>query len=226
MSKVILCVEDNLRVQLFNKPLLEAKGFTVKTAMTLAQAREIIGREMPSLIVLDIHLPDGNGLDFLRELRKQQKTSNVPVIALTVDKEDNDLVAGFASGCDDYLPKPYNFDVLYARIEGLLRRAWYSGSIHKGALTLDILRNKAFVNGRNAELTPKEFAVLLFLVQNEGKELTAEAIYEHVWGTAMNIDSGAVRRHISMLKKKLDEENAVDFSILTEYGRGYTFTTD
>jgi DNA-binding response OmpR family regulator len=119
-GKTVLCVEDNPQVQMLNKPLLEAKGFAVELAMTLAEAREAVGRSMPDVIILDMRLPDGSGLDFLRELRK---TSAVPVIALTVKKEDADIIEGMESGCDDYVPKPYSFPVLYTRIEGLLRRA-------------------------------------------------------------------------------------------------------
>ena len=222
MSKVILCVEDNMQVQTFNKSLLEAKGFTVKTAMTLAQAREIIGRETPSLIVLDIYLPDGNGLDFLRELRKQQKTSNVPVIALTVDKEDNDLVAGFASGCDDYLPKPYNFDVLYARIQGLLRRAGYSGSVTNGLLTLDIASGRAFASGVDMLLTPKEFALLLFFAQNEGITMSAEQLYEKIWKAPLGNDKRSLQKHISAMRAKL-EESRCGYTVSAVYGEGYRF---
>ena len=89
MNKIILCVEDNEQIQMFNKLHLEAKGFAVRLAMTLLDARDEINRETPGLIILDIHLPDGNGLDFLRELRK---TSNIPVIALTDSKEDVDIL--------------------------------------------------------------------------------------------------------------------------------------
>ena len=218
MNKVILCVEDNMQVQIFNKPLLEAKGFTVKPAATLAEARDITARELPCLIILDIHLPDGNGLDFLRELRK---TSNVPVLALTDDNEDKDIVAGFASGCDDYVPKPYTFEVLYARIEGLLRRA--SGVpdfIEKGSLKVDISSRRAFVRGRDILLKPKEFDVLLYLVRNYETHIGAELLYRKIWGQEMSGDDNAVKFQISSLRKKLESSG---YTITSKRGEGYCF---
>ena len=218
MNKTILCVEDNMQVQTFNKPLLEAKGFTVKPAMTLAEAREIIGREQLCMIILDIHLPDGNGLDFLRELRK---TSNVPVLALTDDKEDNDLIAGFASGCDDYVPKPYTFPVLYARIEGLLRRvSSVPDFIEKGSLKVDITSRRAFVLGKDMLLKPKEFDVLLYLVRNGGTHINAEMLYRKVWGLEMSGDDNAVKFQVSSLRKKLEGSGC---TITSKRGEGYCF---
>jgi DNA-binding winged helix-turn-helix (wHTH) protein len=113
---------------------------------------------------------------------------------------------------------------LEARNETLARQKAEATEITRGPLTLNIPQRKALVDGRDAELTSKEFGVLLLLVQNEDKELTGEAIYESVWGTAMSGDTGAVRQHISRLKKKLGEKDTDRFSILNELGRGYTFT--
>ena len=219
MSKrVILCVEDNVQVQIFNKQLLEAEGFTVKLAMTLTEAREELAREMPGLIILDIHLPDGNGLDFLRELRK---TSNVPVIALTNDNEENDLVVGLASGCDDYLPKPYTFPVLLARIDALMRRASnVPDLIEKGSLKLDVLAGQAFLYDKNLLLAQKEFLLLLFFVQNEEKTISAEYIYEKIWKQPMSDDDNALKNTVYKLRKKL---NGSGYIITNERGEGYGF---
>lgn len=218
-NKVILCVEDNMQVQLFNKQLLEAKGFTVRLAMTLAEARETVAREMPGLIILDIHLPDGNGLDFLRELRK---TSTVPIIALTNDNEDKDLVTGFASGCDDYVPKPYTFPVLYARIEALLRRAGYAENILKGNLTLDVSSGKTFLSGADMLLKPKEFALLQTLAQNENITVSAERLYEKVWKAPIGSDKRSLQKQISTLRAKL-ADGGCGYTISSVYGEGYRF---
>jgi DNA-binding response OmpR family regulator len=217
-SKVILCVEDNMAVQTFNKPLLEQAGYTVKPAMTLAGAWETVRREMPGLIVLDIHMTDGNGLDFLRELRK---TSNVPVLLLTGDSKDADMVSGFQSGCDDYLPKPYAFPVLLARIEALLRRAASVPEIlTKGNLTLGITKMIARVNGEDLSLPPKEFALLLFFVQHEGSTMSDEYLYETIWGQPMIDDNSAIKNMIYKLRKKL---NGSGYTITNERGEGYCF---
>lgn len=219
-GKTVLCVEDNPKVQMFNKPLLEAKGFTVELAFTLAEAREAVGRKMPDLIVLDIRLPDGSGLDFLIELRK---TSNVPVIALSDKKEDIDIIEGMESGCDDYMPKPHVFPVLYAKIEGLLRRASIVPDIlEKGALKLDLLAGQVFVNGKDLLLKPKEFALLRLLIQNEGKVMSAEHIYQYVWNAPIGNDKRALQTRVSAIRKKLDESNS-GYTVRSAYGEGYCF---
>jgi len=220
MNKTILCVEDNPKVQMFNKPLLEAKGFTVELAYTLAEAREAVERKMPDLIILDIRLPDGSGLDFLIELRK---TSNVPVIALTDKKEDIDIIEGMASGCDDYMPKPFSFPVLYARIEGLLRRASKVPDIlEKGALKLDILAGQAFIRGEDILLAQKEFSLLLLFAQNEGKMMGVEYIYEKIWNAPIGNDKTALQNRVSAIRKKLEDKN-FDYTVRSIYGKGYCF---
>jgi DNA-binding response OmpR family regulator len=219
-NTVILCVEDNAQIQLFNKPLLEAKGFTVRPAMTLAGAREILGRETPGLIILDIHLPDGNGLDFLRELRK---TSNVPVIALTNNRAEQDLVTGLASGCDDYITKPYTFPVLYARIEAVLRRvANMPDVIEKSGLRLNVLAGQAFLDGADLLLKPKEFLLLSFLLQHENTLISAEKLYETVWKAPDAGDRRTLQNHISAIRKKL-EGGGCAYTIRSVYGKGYCF---
>jgi DNA-binding response OmpR family regulator len=217
-SKTILCVEDNIQVQMFNQSLLEAKGFAVKLAMTLAQAREICVAGMPELIILDIHLPDGSGLDFLRELRKN---SHVPVIALTKDSEEADLVAGLASGCDDYVTKPYAFPVLYARIGAVLRRtAKLPDSVEKGALRLDLTAGRAFVHGKDMLLTQKDFALLLLFAQNEGSAVSAEALYEKLWKAPLAGNINALKNAVSRLRAKLGGSG---YAIATRRGEGYVF---
>jgi len=215
----VLCIEDNIKVQMINKPLLEAKGFAVKMAMNLREAGAEISREMPSLIILDIHLPDGNGLDFLRELRK---TSMVPVIALTNNKEESDIVEGLASGCDDYIPKPYAFPVLYARIEALLRRvAHIPGTITIGAITINVNANQAFINGVNLELSKDlEFSLFYVLAQNESKTFMSEELYEKVWGQQMKGNSQALSSVIKRVRGKI---KGYGYTIESVHGVGYRF---
>ena len=112
--KRILLVEDEVKVQDYNKYLLEKEGFAAETAMTLAEARTAAERQTPDIIVLDIGMPDGSGLDFLREFKQ---TSNIPVLLLTGYNKNEDVLAGFERGCNDYLKKPYAFPELLARIK-------------------------------------------------------------------------------------------------------------
>jgi len=219
MNKFVLCVEDDKAMQLMNKSMLEAKGFTVKTAMTLREAHEHMSAEMPDIIILDIHLPDGNGLDFLRELRK---TSQVPVIALTNNKEEQDIVEGLKSGCDDYIPKPHSFPILYARIEALLRRTQnVPETITKGTLVLETYSNTALIGGEDLRLTGREFDVLFLLVQHEDKLLTEDFIFEKIWGQPLINDKNALQVVISRLRKKI-ETSGYDAVKMRE--KGYIFT--
>jgi len=203
---------------MMNKPLLESKGYAVKMAMTIAEAREVIKHSMPDLIILDIHLPDGSGLDFLCEVRK---TSPVPVIALTNNKDEQDIVEGLTSGCDDYIPKPYSLAILGARIDALLRRTEkLPDVITKGTLTIIVTSDEAYVNNVNLGLSPKEFSLLCFLAQNEGQILGTEYLYEKVWGQQMLSDKGAIRASVHKLRKKIETSG---YTIFSDYGKGYYF---
>jgi two-component system response regulator ResD len=209
--------------------MLSRKGYEVLLAFTAAEARERVHESKPDLFILDVMLPDGDGFSLCVEFRKD---SDAPVLFLTGKKDPEDKVTGFERGGDYYLTKPYIREEFLAVVGSLLRRAEQmrkkiaeTTELTRGTLTLFIPQGKALVDGRDAELTPKEFAVLLMLVQNEDKELTGETIYERVWGQSANNDKNAIRMHISRLKKKLGEESTDKFSIVAEYGVGYTFTT-
>jgi DNA-binding response OmpR family regulator len=215
----ILCVEDNQKVQEFNKFQFAENGYDVDTAYTLAEARELFECETPRLIILDINMPDGDGRDFLRELRASG--SNIPVLILTGYGEDKDVVEGFESGCNDYLSKPYSFQVLLMRTKELLKRAEQSSNIvENGGLTLDKALNRAYINGVDLVLTQKEFALLLLFIQNEGKVMESEQIYEKVWKAPLGTDKRALRRHVSNLRSKLLDQHC-GYDINTVHKVGY-----
>ena len=221
----ILIVEDDEDMAQLNARLLKRQGYNALVAHTAAEARLLLNRSMPDLIVLDIELPDGDGFSLCKEF---QQVTDAPVLFLTGKAETKDKVTGLTAGGDYYLTKPYDRDEFLAVVQRLLSRAEQTKKklaetsvITRGPLTLKILESKAYVNGRDAELTQKEFAVLLMLMRNEGKELTSEAIYKSIWGADLNLDTGIIRVNISRLKKKLDEENTDSFSILHEHGKGY-----
>jgi DNA-binding response OmpR family regulator len=218
---LILLVEDDSDIQAVNREMLELRGYGVRAAMNLAEAREKLEDGKPDAIVLDIMLPDGSGLDFLKELREN---SDVPVLLLTALGDSGDVVRGIRAGGDDYLPKPYDYDVFAARIEALLRRSSRSREaniVTKGPLTLDVVAGQALLSGEDLQLSQKEFAALLLLAQNEGKVLSAEFLYETIWKTAMGGDNRAIQQTVSRLRKKIEHAG---FSIRTLRGEGYTFT--
>jgi DNA-binding response OmpR family regulator len=214
----VLLVEDNPRIQLANKDMLEILGYDVAIAMNLAEARARIAVKMPDVVVLDIMLPDGSGLDFLAELRQ---TSDLPVLMLTALGTAEDTVTGLAGGADDYLAKPYEYKVLAARIEALLRRAkQVPGILRKGELAFNILAGQAFLRGEDMLLTQKEFSCLLALAQNEGRILSTEYLYETVWQQPLVGSTQSVRTIIARLRKKLTGSG---YTVSVRRGNGYVF---
>ncbi|MDR1804221.1 MAG: response regulator transcription factor [Treponema sp.] len=220
---LILLVEDNEQIQRGNERMLKRRGYAVTSALTLAEARRRIAEQTPDAIVLDIMLPDGNGLDFMRELRtrKLPTESSVPILLLTGLTTPEDVVRGLSSGGDDYLAKPYDFNVLAARIEALLRRTGrVPETLTKGALQLDIIANRAYLGGNDLLLSPKEFALLLLMAQNEGRLLSAEYLSEAIWKQPPTADTSTVRTAVSRLRTKLGDGKADAFIIENEKQEG------
>jgi len=228
-APLILIVEDDVELARLNARFLKYRGYDAVVANTVKEARAAFKKAAPDLFLLDVELPDGDGFSLCEELRQD---TDAPILFLTGRTETKDKVKGLNTSGDYYLTKPFDSDVLLAVIRNLLRKSEQTRKkideatvLTKGSVTLRIDERKAFVEDRDAGLTPKEFAVLLILMQNEDVEVSCERIYESVWGTKMYGDPQPVRLHMSRLKKKLGEEDASDFNIFTEYGRGYTFST-
>jgi DNA-binding response OmpR family regulator len=218
LNAPILLIEDNEQILRGNERMLKKRGYQTMIATTLAEARERMAQSMPAAIVLDIMLPDGNGLDFMRELRE---TSGVPVLLLTGLTTPQDIVRGLDDGGDDYLTKPYDFSVLLAHIEAMLRRASHVPErLVKGSLTLDIRSGCAMLGGMDMLLPPKEFAVLLLLLEKEGQILSKDYIYETIWKQSPDAGVGSIVKNvISRLRRKLGEEFVIENDRETD---GYT----
>lgn len=214
----ILLVEDDLRVQINNKEILERNGYAVLLAMNLTEARILVEEQNPAAVVLDITLPDGDGVDFLRELRQ---TLHIPVLMLTASQTPEKAAASFDAGGDDYLRKPYDLKEFRARIDALLRRAERLPNVlQKGSLKLDIIAGQAFLNGEDLLLTQKDFALLLLFTQNEDEVMSAEYLYEKVWKVRLNENVNALKNAISRLRTKL---NDTGYTITAIRGEGYMF---
>ena len=220
MRKLILLVEDNAQILRGNERMLKRRGYDTVTAMTLRETKDCMSCVCPDVIVLDIMLPDGNGLDFMRELREK---SNIPILLLTGLTTPEDIVRGLDDGGDDYLTKPYDFSVLLAHIEALLRRSAHIPKyLNKGTLTMDIRANRAFLGGTDMLLTPKEFAVLLLLAENEGQIISTNYIYESVWKQDDDSNTSVVVKNVmSRLRKKLGKEIIIENDRETD---GYILT--
>ena len=233
MHKILLIENDKDILEVNKKTLEAAGGYAVQTAIDLAAARKQINKETPDIIVLDIMLPDGNGLNFLKEFRVKNENnpqlSYIPVLLLTALDESADIVRGLQAGGDDYLAKPYDNDVLLARVESLLRRASrVPNTLTIGPLTLDIIAGRVFLDSPNSNtnlhqdllLTSKEFAILLLLAQNEGLILSPESIYQNVWKLPLADSTNTLHATISTLRKKIEPSG---YTIKVKRDHGYKF---
>ena len=220
MNRTVLLVEDDTDLLYNNMEFLQKHGFRVLAAETLADAAMVLGQEPIDLILLDVNMPDGSGFDFITEIRK---TFDIPVVFLTVRTEKADVIKGLDRGGCDYVTKPYDFDVLLARIEAQLRKTRLGSQIIRGALTLDIVALQAFLNGNDLLLKPKEFSLLHALIQNDGKTMSADDLYRKVWGRPMAGDRNAIKNIASQLRKKLAGSG---YAITSEYGEGYSFQAE
>jgi len=219
--KTVLYVEDDSYFLYVTCTVLSKHGYIVLTAENLAQARAHLEYHKPDAIILDILLPDGNGLDFLKEIRAQG--NKTPVMLLTAWNKNTDEVQGFDAGADEYIGKPFNYDLLLIRLKKMIGHAGQVPEhITCGSLSLDLMSAQAFVNGENLMLTKKEFALLLLFVQNEGETISPGHIFEKVWNAPMGGDNRTLKKHISVIRKRLNSGNS-EFNIHNKRGSGYCF---
>jgi DNA-binding response OmpR family regulator len=217
--KTVLLVEDDIDIMRINRSRFLAAGYKVLEAETIRETKEILAKETPDVIVLDIILPDGDGLELCQELRGE--SGGPPILFLSGKRQPEEIVAGLEAGGDAYLPKPYKMNVLLAQAEALMRRTDRTAeTLTKGLLTLNITAGIAYINGEDLLLPQKEFALLVLFARNEEKTMSAEYLYEKVWKAPINEDANAVRYHISMLRKKLTGSG---YAITMTRGEGYTF---
>jgi len=219
---LVLLVEDNIELNEINRRALELSGYDVLTAPTLAKAREHLSRHSPQVILLDVKLPDGDGIGFCREIREE---TDAHILFLTSSIEHQDKIEGLNTGGDDYITKPYKLEELTARVAAAMRRRGMakSAKITRGLLMLDTVADRAYLNGGDMLLTQKEFALLSTLVQNEGKVLSKEYLYETVWKQPANDDARPVKTHISNIRKKL---TGCGYTITVSRNEGYCFENE
>lgn len=224
---VILLVEDDEELLRLNQRKLARRGYEVCTAATATAADAAFDGRPPDLVVLDVMLPDGDGYELCVRFRSR---SDAPVLFLTGKDSTESKVTGLGVGGDYYLTKPYLFEEFLAVVEMLLRRERLARErqraltlLVKGPLTLEIPKGRALIDGRDVNLSHKEFLILLTLVQNEGKSISGEQLYEAAWEKGATDNSQALRSHVSRLRKKLDMDNTDAFDIVVTYGKGYCF---
>ena len=222
--KTILVVDDEPKIVRLARDYLEHAGFTVLEAYDGQSALAITRRHKPDLIVLDLKLPQMDGLDVTRSLRKE---SNVPIIMLTARAEESDKLIGLELGADDYITKPFSPKELVARVRTVLRRVdnAMSGAevVHVSGLQLDLPRMQASLDGREIELTPTEFQLLAVLAGQPGRVFSRSQLLEALHGFAFESYERAIDAHIKNIRHKLEPQPSEPRYVLTVYGVGYKF---
>ena len=224
MAERILIVEDEINIATPVKTYLEKAGFDVDHALTGADALRLMEATPPNLIVLDLNLPDIDGLEVCRRIRA---TSQVPIIMVTARDDDIDKIVGLEVGADDYLTKPFNVRELVARVKAILRRAPTAaqpigGVLTHGGVSIDRGRHEVLLNGEIVQLAPKEFDLLWALLAERGNVLTRDQLLERVWGYTFAGDTRTVDVHVRQLRRKLGD----DCPVVTVWGVGYKVGDD
>ena len=225
--KRILIVEDDRALGDGLCLALRDPSLELALCRTLSAAREALEAGGFDLLILDVNLPDGNGLDFLRRLRAG--ANPVPVILLTANDMETDIVAGLESGADDYVTKPFSLAVLRARVNAQLRRdrgAVPSGPLVLDGFSFDFERMEFRRDGRSVDLSKTEQKLLRILVENRGRTLPRELLVDRVWTDgAEYVDENALSVTVKRLRGKLEENPSKPRYLKTVYGIGYTWTT-
>ncbi len=227
MGKTILMVDDEKKLVSVVRGYLEQAGFSVRVAYDGKQALTVFRHEKPNLVLLDLNLPEMDGLDVARTLRKE---SSVPIIMLTARVEEADRLIGLELGADDYIVKPFSPREVVARIRTVLRRV--EGEIapaqilRAGDLLLDLDKHSVAVKGAPIELTPTEFDLLTALMQNPGRALTRMQLLDRVQGETYEGYERTIDAHIKNLRQKIGDDPKSPRYILTVFGVGYRFAED
>lgn len=229
MKEKILIVEDEKDIVKMLDYNLKKDGFRTLSCYDGEDALDLAGRERPDLIVLDLMLPGIDGLEVCKALKKESKTSSIPIIMLTAKAQEADKVVGLELGADDYLTKPFSPRELVARVKAVLRRVKEKEKLPEilktGDLTIDFSKIQASVKNKPLELTAKEFELLTALLKAKGRVLSRDYLLDSIWGFdhALEIQTRTVDVHIRTLRKKLGKEAK---RIITVKNYGYRFDID
>lgn len=210
----ILLVEDDSDIMRINRSFLEKEGYSVHCAESVQQAAFLLEECIPDLVLLDVMLPDGDGMDFCRILREK---TNAPVIFLTARDENDDVIMGFRSGGDDYITKPYDLNVLKARIEAQLRRNSRPDAQHPRIelpyLIIDLFAGTATLDDNECALPQRELQILYLLASRIGSRISYREIYKSIYGCDVEDSKNTIRVNISRLKKHLSMDDMSTYEI-------------
>ena len=220
-GKRVLVVDDENAIRRYLHTALTAQGFAVYEAANGQETLNAVIEDRPDVIILDLGLPDFNGIEVTRRLREW---SNTPIIILSVREAEQDKIAALDAGADDYLTKPFGTGELMARMRVVMRRLAGKSDepvLQVDALKMDLSRRIVTVHDNQISLTPTEYEILRLLLQNAGKVLTHHQLLRQVWGTAYESEMHILRVNISNLRRKIEPDPARPTYIRTEAGVGY-----
>ncbi|WMJ78936.1 MULTISPECIES: response regulator [unclassified Sedimentibacter] len=229
MDNKILIIEDDNKIVNFMSMALKAKGYSVITARNGNDGILYFCTETPDIILLDLGLPDMDGIEIINKIRE---VSNIPVIIVSAREQDYDKIAALDAGANDYVTKPFSMGELLARIrvmERLIEREVLPSAeiIYKvDYLTVDIEKHRVYVDDDEIHLTPIEFKLLVLLIKNRGKVITHSQISKEVWGYGETGDSKSIRVFMASLRRKIEKDTSNPRYILTEIGVGYRFADE
>jgi two-component system, OmpR family, KDP operon response regulator KdpE len=225
-SASVLVIDDEKSLRDFVRINLEVRGYNVTVAPNGADGLAVFQSQHIDLVILDIMMPNMDGLETTRRIRQ---ISIVPIIILTALGEESDKVKAFDLGADDYLTKPFGIGELLSRVKAVLRRARWSEAqpeqehIECQDIAADLVRHKITAGGKELDLTPTEFNLLVYLMRNAGKTLSHRAILQNVWGPEYGDEAEYLRVYMGKLRQKVEKEPLKPRYILTERGIGYRF---
>lgn len=221
-SSRVLIVDDEAAILKFLRPALEANGYDIEVATTVAEAKRRIASKAPDIVVLDLGLPDGDGKDVIKSVREW---SDVPIIVLSARDRETEKIDALDLGADDYVNKPFNVGELLARMRTATRhrmkRHDEKAVFAVADLEIDSVRHRVLRGNAEIKLTPKEFELLSFLARHAGKVLTHRQILTAVWGPAHAMDTQYLRVYVGQLRQKIEEKPEAPVVIITEPGIGY-----
>jgi DNA-binding response OmpR family regulator len=230
-KQLILTADDDPQLLRLVSRSLELEDFHVLTAANGEEALAIIEAETLDLVLLDVMMPKMDGFTVCQKVRE---FSSVPIIIITARGQDNDKIRGLNLGADDYLTKPFNIDELVARARAVLRRTQFTPQEHThtartrttiGTISIDYAQRLVTANGKEVVLTPTEYRVLSYLIQNAGRVITQDLLLEHVWGQEYVGESHMLQVNVNRLRRKIEPDPTHPRYILTKVGIGYQFAT-
>lgn len=222
MKNLVLLVDDEPQIRKLLRISLESEGYKTEEAENGGQAVRLCASVKPDLIILDLGLPDMDGKEVIDNVREW---GQVPIIVCSVRDSDKEIIDALGRGADDYVTKPFNPDILLARIEANLRKAATQEAgepdIMNGRIKMDLVRHEVFIEGEKANLTPKEYELLRYFIVNRGKMITHKQLLKDVWGPAHADDMQYLRVYVSQLREKIEPNPKSPSYVVTEPGIGY-----